>query len=116
MRHTPLCRRVHQKTGKRHPKGTNKMNQITQWDPDLILEVQLTLALADQLGSIELAAKVAHIGMMEIASIRCQASDKVATTLATANELVQAATYTGRVTPALELELRQRTQVYLQEM
>lgn len=90
------------------------MEQITQWTQ--VTEEQLTYALARQLGSMELATQVARAGMAEITTIRSQAADKVVTTLATADQIVKAASYTGRVTPDKEAEVQAHTQQYLKEM
>lgn len=92
------------------------MGQLTQWQVDQVIEEQLTFTLARQLGSMELATQVARAGMTRIAAIRCHASEKVATTLAVADDLVQAASYTGRVTPDTKEEVRHHTQQYLNEM
>jgi hypothetical protein len=79
-------------------------------------EEQITRALARQLGNMELATHVTQVAITTIGSIHRDASDKVATTLATANQIVKAAAYTGRITPEKEAELRRHTQQYLMEM
>jgi hypothetical protein len=79
-------------------------------------EQQLALALARQLGNMELATQIAQAGLHEIALVHRDATDVVRRTLTTAKHMVKAATYAGRITPAKESELRHQTQAYLQEM
>lgn len=92
------------------------MGQLTQWQVDQVIEEQLTYVLFRQLGSMELATQVARAGMSRIAAVRCHASEKVATTLAVADDLVKAASYAGHVTPEIKEEVRRHTERYLDDM
>ena len=79
-------------------------------------EEQLTRALARQLGSMELATRVTQAALTTVGGIHREAADKVAITLATADHIVKAASYTGSLTPEKEAEVRRHTQQYLNEM
>jgi hypothetical protein len=65
---------------------------------------------------MELATRVTQIAIGTVSGIHCDAADKVATTLATADHIVKAATYAGKITPDKEVELRRHTKEYLNEM
>lgn len=88
------------------------MNQLTL----RATEEKLTRELAHRLGSMELATRVTQYALTTQGAIHHEAAKTVASTLATADQIVRAASYAGRMTPEKEAEVRRHTQRYLNEM
>jgi hypothetical protein len=79
-------------------------------------EAELALALAQQVGQIQLAAQVAQMGMAQIVTAHQNASQLSAETLAVADRILQEAVQANRLTPFKEAALQHLRMAYLFEM
>ena len=93
------------------------MTDLYLWNVNSTTERQLALQLTRQLGSMELAVVLTEVSMQGLGDVHRYAAHKAARTLAAADHMVKAASYTGRrLTPEQEAQLRQHTQQYLDQM
>lgn len=79
-------------------------------------ERQITVALARQLGSMELATQVVATGIRAMGGIHQDAAEEVATALATVDSMVKAAAYAGRMTSQKKQTLAWLTEAYLDDI
>lgn len=79
-------------------------------------EEKLTLALAQQVGQIQVAAQVAKLGMAQIIQTHAYASQLSAETLAVVDRLLQQAEQANRLTPFKGAALQHLRMAYLFEM
>lgn len=79
-------------------------------------EEKLTVALARQVGQIQLAAQVARVGMAQIVTTHENASELSAETLALVDQILQEAAQANHLTPYKEAALQHLRMAYLFEM
>lgn len=79
-------------------------------------EAELTLALAQQVGQIQLATQIAKMGMAQIVKTHQYASHLSAETLAVVDQIVQEAEQANRLTPFKQAALQHLRMVYMFEM
>ena len=84
--------------------------------PRTEVEKRITFALARKTGSMELATRVVETGLVTIGGIHQDAAEEVAQTLATADSMVKAASYAGRITPEKKAAIARHTKDYMDDV
>lgn len=79
-------------------------------------EEELTLALAKQIGQIQVAAQIAEVGMEQIVQAHQNAARLSAETMAVVEQIIQEAAQANRLTPYQEAALQHLRMAYLFEM
>lgn len=80
------------------------------------VERQMALTLARHLGSMELATTVVKAGIVQVGALHRAGAVEVARTLEIAEQLIKAAAYSGRLTPAKRVVVQRLTEAYLEDM
>jgi hypothetical protein len=83
---------------------------------NIILSGRSARALTRQMERMERSAALTKLATTELGGLYREAAFKATTTVDLARHLVNAATYSGRMTPAKQAAFHRRTQDYLDEI